>query len=245
MSANQSASERVRAIRVGLTGAGLWLLIEFGIRDIGLVAILGLALITGRQLDLGQLMIGNIVLLWPAMLVAGLVFLRIIRQRGLTSGSLGYRPWRSAILPGLIAAAIAWGLIYAIHDLSEHVFGTRDVDQFMQAEKAAGLPIMIVGLLPANGVFGPVVEELAWRGYIQPHLIRGWGPRVGIAVTALLFALKHVIVDLSYSRVFALLPGSFLLGVVGYRWGTSASTIAHVVLNSLATVSAILEIWHQ
>ena len=245
MSANPSASERTRAVRAGLSAVGLWIVIEFGIRDVAWRAFVWAAERSGRRLGSGELMTLNAALLWPALVVLGLAFLWLKRREGLSWSALGYRPWRSAILTGIISLIVIWGLSLGASALTVHLLGTGKEQRFMDAMRAAGLPMMLVTMLPANGILGPMVEELAWRGYIQTHLIRGWGLRSGIVVTAVLFALKHVIVDFSFYRILILLAGGVALGITGYRWGTSASTIAHVLLNSLATVSAMLEIWHQ
>ncbi len=243
MHTDPSPAERARAARAGLAAAGLWLLIEFGIRDIAYIAIFARTIASGKTPDLRKSAIFSFMLLWPAMLALGLVFLRLSRRRGLSWSALGYRSWRMSILPGVLAAALAWGLIRGTSDLTEALFGTGMVDQFVAEAKAGGFYAMVLALLPANGVLGPVVEELAWRGYIQTCLIQGWGPRTGIAVTALLFALKHTIVDLSFYRIISLVVGGFVYGIVGYRWGTSASTVVHVLGNTEATIEVMLEIW--
>lgn len=232
-------------MRAGLGAAVRWSLIEFSVRDLILIAIAGLVLHFGNRLRPGELMILNYGLLWPAMLILGLVFLRRIQREGLTWAALGYGSWRSAILPGLIGAIVALGLAFVEDPMTHKLFGTESADQFMEMRRAAGLPVGIFLLLPANGVLAPVVEELAWRGYIQTRLIRGWGSCTGIAVTVLLFALNHVVVDASFHRILGLLTGGLVLGVVGYRWGTSASTVSHVLMNSAATLIALFEIWNQ
>ena len=46
-------------------------------------------------------------------------------------------------------------------------------------------------ILFAVAVLAPVVEELAFRGYLFPALTRWRGPWVGAALTALLFGAAH------------------------------------------------------
>ncbi len=242
MNADPSREERIRAGRAGLRAVGLWILIEFGVRDVGLAISVLVSMLTRRSLGRGGIMTANILLLGPAMLTLTVAFLRLIRREGLSWEALGYRPLRSSFLPGLIAATLAWGLNRGTGHLTRYFFGTAEGDQFIQGMKAAGLPVVIAGLLPSNGALGPIVEELAWRGYIQTHLIRGWGPRRGIVATALLFALKHVVVDLSFWRIISLVVAGLTYGIVGRRWGTTASTILHMLGNSAATVEAILKI---
>ncbi|MGQ0568679.1 MAG: lysostaphin resistance A-like protein [Armatimonadota bacterium] len=242
MAPDSSDVVRRRAVRSGLGAAVRWTLIDFSVRDLILFAIAGLALHSGNRLQPGELIILSYGLFWPAMLILGLVFLRRIQREGLPWAALGYGPWRWAILPGLIGAIIVLGLSFVEHPITHKLFGTESADQSMEMRRAAGLPAGIFLLLPANGVLAPVVEELAWRGYIQTRLIRGWGSRTGIAATVLLFALNHVVVDASFHRIVILLTGGLVLGVVGHRWGTSASTVTHVLMNSAATLIALFEL---
>lgn len=243
--ARRSRVERDRAVRAGLFAAGLWILIEFGGRDVVERGIVELVQRSGRHLGPGEFFAIGVLLTGPTLLVLGLIFLRLIRKAHLPWTALGYRPWRAAIIPAVIALVLDGVVGLGTSRVTVSLFGTRTTARFFDAMRAAGLPVAVYGLLPVNGLLGPVVEELVWRGYIQTHLVRGWGPATGIVVTAVLFALKHVIVDLSFFRIVSLLAGGLLLGILGYRWGTSASTVFHVLLNSTATLSVILEIWHQ
>lgn len=245
MKADPSRAERTKTVRTGLSAAGLWVLIEFGARSVVKLGIISLARSSGRNLGSGELFTLSVLFLGPVLLVLGLVFLRLIRKAHLAWTALGYRPWGAAIRPGVIALVLSRVLSVGASRIAASLFGTRETEQFLDAMKSAGLPLAIYALLPVNGVLAPVVEELAWRGYIQMHLVRGWGPATGIVMAAVLFVLKHVIVDLSFSRIVSLLAIGFLLGLLGYRWGTSASTVFHVLLNTIATLGVILEIWHQ
>jgi membrane protease YdiL (CAAX protease family) len=60
-----------------------------------------------------------------------------------------------------------------------------------------------------------VVEEMAFRGYMQRHLER-IGPTFAILVTSAVFTLLHVSQGLTYLLTFA--PGIFLASAV---YGTS------------------------
>ena len=51
--------------------------------------------------------------------------------------------------------------------------------------------------------------------------------------------LKHVVVDRSLNRLTTLLAIGTVFGVLRYRLGTGASTIAHVTANLLASLIAL------
>jgi membrane protease YdiL (CAAX protease family) len=111
----------------------------------------------------------------------------------------------------------------------------------------AATPLAIVSLLLVNGVVIPLAEERLWRGLIQPRLRLSWGVVPGLLVTAVLFSLKHVIVDASPGRLMALTAGGLVLGVVAFRsvhsegdrGGWRASAISHMVGNLVATGLAL------
>lgn len=232
---------RRRVVRAGLSGAGLWVLIEFAARTGLGWAVLRLARLVGRGPGLGETYLLSAALMWPAVIILGIVFYRRVRREGLTWAELGYRSGRSAITAGLIAGAVFLGL-GVVSYIDAYLFGRGEAERYKQAMLAAG-PVAELILLPVNGILGPAVEELAWRGYVQTHLVWGWGPRTGIVVTSLLFAAKHNLVDLSLGRSIGLLVGALLLGIVGYRWGTVASTIAHVVANFISTLALLLDVY--
>jgi ABC-2 type transport system permease protein/sodium transport system permease protein len=74
-----------------------------------------------------------------------------------------------------------------------------------------------------------VVEEMAFRGYMQSHLER-IGPTFAILVTSAAFTLLHANHGLAY--LLAVAPGLFLASVVyGYLALKSGSIIPGMVLH--------------
>lgn len=241
MTTDPSPVGRLRAVRAGLSWAGLWVLIEFATRTgLGWV-VLRLARLLGSRPGIAEIYTLSAVLLWPAVIILGIVFYRRVRREGLTWAELGYRSGRSALAAGLISGVVFLGL-GVVSYIDAYLFG--EAERYKQAMLAAG-PLAEFIMLPVNGILAPVVEELAWRGYVQTHLIRGWSPRTGIIVTSVLFAAKHNLVDLSFSRTASLIVGALGLGIVGYRWGTTASTIAHVMLNFITTLALLLDVYFK
>jgi len=82
---------------------------------------------------------------------------------------------------------------------------------------------------------GPIIEELLFRGFLQPVLVDTFGVLSGIVATSVLFGAMHLMQNafLWQSGVLITLVG-FVLGVVRHISGsTRASAIVHVSYNAL------------
>jgi membrane protease YdiL (CAAX protease family) len=82
---------------------------------------------------------------------------------------------------------------------------------------------------------GPVIEELLFRGFLQPVLVDSFGVLPGILATSVVFGGMHLMQNafLWQSGVLITLVG-FVLGVVRHVSGsTRASAITHVSYNAL------------
>lgn len=101
-------------------------------------------------------------------------------------------------------------------------------------------PLLAVVFLLGNGVAVPIAEEQVWRGIVQTEFVARWGTVIGIGLTAILFALKHVVVDLSIARLTTLLVLGLVLGVLRHRYGTVSTVITHIGMNLLSTASVVL-----
>ncbi|MDR7556101.1 MAG: type II CAAX endopeptidase family protein [Armatimonadota bacterium] len=223
-------------LRAGLCAALLWLTVEAAIRWTDVAIVRWWDAVSARATP-GTVLWVNVVLLIPTMLVLAWLFARRVRREGLTRAALDYRPWRVGIWPALGAVVVIFGMIEAFGPWEDALFrDERRERAWEEARRAAGWLVGLVAV-PANGLLVPVVEEFAWRGYIQTRILLALGRPAGILTTALLFAAKHVVVDLSLDRVFTLMGGALVLGGVGARWGTQASTVTHVVLNVVATAA--------
>lgn len=228
-------------VRVGLKAAGLWTLVEFAIRyGVILVAGGGFVLLSGKfpkEADV-EPFVGTaaVVTLTVAAVVLAVIFKRRAATEQLGLNDLAYRFGPRYVLAGFVAGLslflVAWGTAYIDAALFPNATVLFDLTVRLIV---SGGPVTTVALLVANGILGPVVEEYAWRGYIQYRLTRAWGARAGLVATSLLFAAKHVVVDLSFGRAMSLLVGGLGLGVIRHRWGTTASTAAHITVNLLAT----------
>jgi membrane protease YdiL (CAAX protease family) len=82
---------------------------------------------------------------------------------------------------------------------------------------------------------GPVIEELLFRGFLQPVLVNSFGVLPGILATSVVFGGMHLMQNafLWQSGVLITMVG-FVLGVVRHVSGsTRASAITHVSYNAL------------
>lgn len=89
---------------------------------------------------------------------------------------------------------------------------------------------------------GPVVEELLFRGFLQPVLADSFGVFPGILATSALFGAMHLVqnANIWQSGVLITVVG-FALGVIRHVTGsTRASTITHVAYNFLPFMAVML-----
>lgn len=98
---------------------------------------------------------------------------------------------------------------------------------------AAAAPIVALTAGLAVTAFQVVAEEVCFRGWLQPSLCARWGPRVGLLVTAALFAAMHLINGGATVLVVAnILLAGLLFGLLALRTGGLwAPTAAHLGWN--------------
>jgi len=83
----------------------------------------------------------------------------------------------------------------------------------------------------------PIVEEVVYRGYLQPALAGSWGPRLGAVATAVLFAAIHFVpVEFPGLLAFAL-----VLGWARQRTGRlGLPIVTHLAFNATGLVLVAL-----
>jgi membrane protease YdiL (CAAX protease family) len=220
--------------RVGFWAACLWVGFELAVRLAGSVWV-GSALGNMLAGDMLAVLVGFPVIAW--------LLARYAQMHGVPADQWEYRRTTASIGWGSGAGLLILALMAGTSALDHALWGGSAE---VPAHIAAGLQggIWVAGLfLLTNGIVVPTCEELAWRGIIQTSVVRAWGPIVGVAVVALLFALKHVVVDASVTRLTTLLMMSLVLGIVRHRWGTLSSTLAHTAVNFIATAGVIAASW--
>jgi len=97
-----------------------------------------------------------------------------------------------------------------------------------QGFTAALAEVMGPGLMLLLSLSAGIGEEITLRGALQPKL--------GIALTSLLFATLHV--QYSWYGMLSILVFGLILGVIRKHGSTTAAILVHTVYNSLAVASA-------
>ncbi len=115
----------------------------------------------------------------------------------------------------------------------QYVLRTPDIDtpfEKLLDDPASRVAVAIFGI-----TFGPMVEELLFRGFLQPLLVGVIGVLPGILLTSVLFGLPHLAQNANIWQSGLLISFvGFVLGVVRHVSGsTKASTIVHIAYNSL------------
>jgi membrane protease YdiL (CAAX protease family) len=230
-----------RMVRSALRAMALWTALEFALRD-------------GGVFVLGWLFLPRPITVFPwhdvvrfsvsmqvvAMIVLGGLFIRKAARDRLSWHEAGYALSRSTVATGVLGGAALLALTNGTALLDYELFRDPLLVQFAVAVHGSGYAAQCA-LVLGNGILAPIVEELAWRGYIQTRLAHIWRPDVAPGVTALGFTLKHIVVDLSMARITTITVAALSLSLIRARFGTSSSTIAHLFMNLPSTVLLIFQ----
>lgn len=142
--------------------------------------------------------------------------------------SLGWVRSRWGVLRALL---LGFGLSLLIAVLGG-LLRTPDIDTPMKHLMANPAGLLLVGLVGTT--LGPLCEELIFRGFLQPLLVRSFGPAPGILLAAVPFGLLHL---QQYGNAW---QSGLLITFAGAVFGmvrhvtnsTRASTGVHVAYNS-------------
>jgi membrane protease YdiL (CAAX protease family) len=177
----------------------------------------------------------------------GYLFYQGQKKNGMLSlkGMVNYRqhvPWWMYIafpLLILIWGILVTGLVSPLDNLLlNRVFAwlpdwyaLRNLLQIKAANPRAAILVTASCALILNGLAGPIVEELYFRGHLLPRLSRfgRWAPVLNVA----LFSLYHLWTPwMFFSRVVLLIPMVYL---VWWRRNIYIGMIAHCLLNLIGT----------
>lgn len=218
--------------RGGLVVAVMWTLIEF-------LFALGLVPTVGSALD--NRFAGVLVATVVSFPIAAVVAIRYGLRVGIEREDWEYRTDGRTIAVGFVSGVVVFLALQGVGLVVASTVGTDETVAtfgFLLSDIEAGVWVLALFVL-AHGIIAPLAEELAWRGIVQTALVKSHGPAVGILITVALFTTKHAVLDASLARVPSLLVLGVALGVVRHRWGTTASTVLHAVVN-LAAVAGLM-----
>ena len=100
--------------------------------------------------------------------------------------------------------------------------------------------LKVISLVIVNGIFIPVAEEFLWRGLVQVYLARLLNPILSIGIVAILFSFKHVLVDASFGRFFAIIAFGAVCGILAYRKSWQTSAALHMTINMFFTIAGLI-----
>lgn len=227
-----SATDRPR-LAVGIATG--WLLLELLFRwgiGVGLYQLLG-SLVAADWL---------VLLVGVPIIAIGLTAVAV--RAGQSPDTWEYRWTRRAVAVGVLGLLVAAPVLYLTAEIDAMLFGLADLEAEVESvavEAIRATPILAVVLLLGNGIAVPIAEEHVWRGIVQTELVTAWGAVIGILLTASLFTLKHVIVDLSIVRLTTLFALAMLLGVARQCGGTTSAIVLHIGVN---VSSSALLVYH-
>jgi membrane protease YdiL (CAAX protease family) len=181
--------------------------------------------------------------LWSA-LVGTCVLVSRRRGTGSLVRDLGFRFRRIDIGLGF-AGALAGRLVAGMVLAPIPIFPTRnlrEVDESVLEDGIHGATAWIVIVLVVC-VGAPLVEELFFRGLLQPRLVTRLGPTIGIGVASLVFGAAHLVawegpITLAYG--WSIAGAGLVLGLVRHHAGRLGPAIAaHAIFNA----QAMLVLW--
>lgn len=177
--------------------------------------------------------------LWYALAFGALKALLLFRYERPFWQSLGWRPISLSAAAGSILAGPT--LVISI-GLLQFVLRAPEIEPPFEQMLGSPGTIVLFGILAV--ILGPVAEELAFRGFLMPLLMRSLGAAGGIVVTGFIFGSIHGY-EYQWSWQYMLLISlvGCIFGWARYRTqSTLASAIMHSTFN-LTQFAAL--IWHQ
>ncbi|HEX5809027.1 MAG TPA: type II CAAX endopeptidase family protein [Anaerolineales bacterium] len=117
-------------------------------------------------------------------------------------------------------------------------YALRNLLQIKEVYPRAAILVTAGCALILNGIAGPIVEELYFRGYLLPRLSRFgyWAPLLNVA----LFSLYHLWTPwMFFSRIVLLVP---MVYFVWWRRNIYIGIIAHCLLNLIGTIVLFVQL---
>ena len=159
-------------------------------------------------------------LLWYVLVFSALLILFRVRYRRPFWSSLG---WRFPF-PGFLKVLLGGPtLAFAVAALGFAIRAPEIPMPFKQMlENRPTIILFSIFVV----VLGPVSEELAFRGFLMPLLIRSFGATIGIVGTGILFGVLHSFeYAKSWRHVLLIAVAGTVFGWVRYRSGSTAASI--------------------
>jgi membrane protease YdiL (CAAX protease family) len=165
-----------------------------------------------------QGMLGQLV--WYVLIFGSLYGLLRIRYDRPFWRSLGWRfPFRGMGLTLFGGPLLAFGVA-----ILGYVLRTPDIPMPFRQMLGNRPTIILFSIFVV--ILGPLAEELAFRGFLMPLLIRSFGPIIGIVGTGVLFGALHAYeYSWSWRHVVLITAAGTTFGWVRYKTGSIAASI--------------------
>jgi CAAX protease family protein len=141
--------------------------------------------------------------------------------------------WNPIPVPPMWVAIAGWLAAFAVVTVG-YLIGTPTTSnpmmEMIQESRVSMVLIAVFGV-----TVGPLAEELTFRGFLQPLLVRSLGAPLGIVLTAIPFGVLHI-PEYGYSWRHAVLitTAGAAFGWMRHATGsTKAATLMHAAYNAL------------
>ncbi|MGB9457187.1 MAG: type II CAAX endopeptidase family protein, partial [Bryobacteraceae bacterium] len=151
--------------------------------------------------------------------------------------SLGWKPIRLPVMMVMLSGMITAVLVAMASTLIRTPTGENPMTQLLETRA----DVLVMGTLGIT--LAPICEELAFRGFLQPLLVRSLGAAPGIALAAVAFGLLHFQEygnSWRHALIIALAGAAF--GCMRHATGsTKAAAIMHAAYNLLFFIALMTE----
>jgi membrane protease YdiL (CAAX protease family) len=159
------------------------------------------------------------------------------RHTGLEAFRLGPMRKEDALLSvSMVVPVLGFGFAYSglLGFLGVETSPQQTLQAMLDTTSVAALMVGLFGTM----VGAPLIEEMLFRGCLQPPMVERFGPTVGIGSVALLFGLLHL------SDAWAVIPCVVIGGVAGWlrhrSGGLGAPVLFHGMNNAIAVGLTVL-----
>jgi membrane protease YdiL (CAAX protease family) len=142
--------------------------------------------------------------------------------------SLGWRPVSFGVTVSSSFAGLLLALILSLLGSALH---TPEIPLPFQQMPGDRTTIILLGILVV--ILGPLCEELAFRGFLMPLLIRSLGAAAGIVATGVIFGCAHGYeYQWSWRHIVLISTAGSIFGWARYKTGsTAAAAFMHATFN--------------
>ena len=188
--------------------------------------VVGVASVFHRKLEDPLVIVGSQAVAYAALFAILATILRVQYSAPFWR-SLGWKPGK---IPGGAAVMLGVLLAFGIAVLGG-LLHLPDINSPLDRMLKTNYGIIVLWIFGTT--VGPIAEELAFRGFLQPLLVRTLGAPIAIVLTALPFGMLHFMQNAgSWSRVALIALAGIGFGVIRHVAGsTQTSILAHSAYN--------------